>query len=180
MILLSIITLYFVVIARRIPLGYNNSDWTYRMWPWLCSTSLMAARVHVLLKRYPLFPSVRISRHPSISQYALTDATSTRRAVSSSSVSQRLETPLGVPKEATNSASPLAPPPQASSPTDGQTLLNMGTESGPRLPPNGHVLFYREILPAMIPIFLLGSAVYIVRTQTSSLVSLDVHFAFAP
>jgi hypothetical protein len=36
-------------------------------------------------------------------------------------------------------------------------------ESKPR---SGHVAFYRELLPAMIPIFLVGSAVYVVRSAS--------------
>lgn len=54
-----------------------------------------------------------------------------------------------------------APVPHSPSPQEpGRTESSRESEGGK--PPNGHVLFYREIVPAMIPIFLLGSGVYLV------------------
>jgi len=39
--------------------------------------------------------------------------------------------------------------------------------------PSGHLVFYRELVPAMIPIFILGSAVYIALHLTQTYLAHD-------
>ena len=42
-------------------------------------------------------------------------------------------------------------------------------------PPSPHLVFYREFIPAMIPIFLLGSGIYVVRVNHSCTSSILLH-----
>lgn len=85
---------------------------------------------------------------------------SLRRSLTSSARLLRLEP---VPEH------PAQPTPPSSSETPSST------PTPPKPPPNAHVLFYREIIPAMFPILLLGSAVFVVRVTSLLRLFIYIH-----
>lgn len=89
----------------------------------------------------------------------------TRRPMDNGGLSQRLGNPSEYHRTLSTSSSTASSSSTTSSrPSD--------ADGSPKHQPNGHAQFYRDFVPAMIPIFLIGSAVYVVRLLLLDLVLL--------
>jgi len=77
-----------------------------------------------------------------------------RRPMDYGGLSQRRENPLEYHRTLSTSSSTTS-----SSPTTSR--YPSGADGPPKHQPNHHAQFYRDFVPAMIPIFLIGSAVYV-------------------
>ncbi|KAF8313440.1 hypothetical protein DL93DRAFT_2081146 [Clavulina sp. PMI_390] len=134
---------------------------------------VQAARSRQLAKTLSYHRIIAATSHPTIA--SLAESAAQRRRVSSTSTRARLETP-----PATNTTTAASSPsPTSSAEGESSPVHPQASQFPPPPPPphesqpNAHKQFYREFVPAMIPIFLLGSAVYMSLTLTREYLSYE-------
>ena|ERR1700733_11730450 len=125
-------------------------------------TSFMSIRIHLRSRRrtgpLPCSSLATSQGHPISWVVAVP-----RRPMDSGGLFQRPENPSGYHRTLSTSPSTTSSSSTGSSrPSD--------ADGSPKHQPNRHAQFYRDFVPAMIPIFLIGSAVYVVRLLLLDLV----------